>query len=621
MQFAELFAKVADEVLRLSGGYRIWFRQGHKGTPTARNPLSGLAEIAGNFSLSAKRAQALLQDKYEIFGKETGLDSFDTQAQVHLPFWRTSWNGFDPKDYWEIARGWQWLPAVLWAKDTTRRQCVLDKIMVWLEKTPCPNGLAWAVGLDVAIRAINLLLIFSLSGDQRLAPHLTTHLKYLRKRLWLSRHAIRNNHYLGELTAIALLSRAFGETGAENYKSRVEVELARQFYQDGVNMEQSIRYHLFSLQFALLARLFIEIDIPFLEKSGEFLLAAMRPDGTWPSIGDDDSGCVFRLHEEGPGGDYKAMLSILALVCERPDFAFAAGRLYPEAEFFLEDAREKWGRLEAKEPLKRAFVFPDGGFLSARSDWTPEAGHLLIKFGPHKWHAHADLFHVEVSLGGRPVFVDSGTYRYNNVQEKRRYFRSTAAHNTVRFGGRDQSRQLRTFRWLEAAQVTTREIQETPEGLACRFAHSGYKSAGIVHERSLDIPEDFRRIRIEDRITGPGKGRVELFWHLHPDVDIRQVADGVFEITAGSERLGTLAIESPADVTAHLEETLRSEAYGHLGSKKTLVIKTKKSSEKDHLLVSTIEPGQNVRYSNRARGSRCGLHKQWPGDSSSQKNR
>jgi len=121
MQFAELFAKVADEVLRLSGGYRIWFRQGNKGTPTARNPLSGLAEIAGNFSLSAKRAQALLQDKYEIFGKETGLDSFDTQAQVHLPFWWTSWKGFDPKDYWEIARGWQWLPAVLWAKEVVER--------------------------------------------------------------------------------------------------------------------------------------------------------------------------------------------------------------------------------------------------------------------------------------------------------------------------------------------------------------------------------------------------------------------------------------------------------------------------------------------------------------------
>jgi uncharacterized heparinase superfamily protein len=228
---------------------------------------------------------------------------------------------------------------------------------------------------------------------------------------------------------------------------------------------------------------------------------------------------------------------------------------------------------------------------------------------------------VEVSLGGRPVFVDSGTFRYNNVPEKRRYFRGTVAHNTVRFGGRDQSRQLRTFRWLDPAQVITREIQETPEGLACRFTHSGYKQAGIVHERSLDIPEDFRRIRIEDRVAGPGKGTVELFWHLHPDVDIRQVADGVFEITAGSERLGTLAIESPADVMVHLEETPRSEAYGHLGSKKTIIVTANKESEKDLVLVSTIEPGQNVRYSNRARGSRSGLRKQWRGDSSSPKNR
>lgn len=599
MQFAELFAKAADKALCLSGGYRLWFRQGHKGTPAVRNPLLGLAEIAGNSSLSPKWAQVLLQDKYEVFRKEMGMDSFDTQAQVHLPFWRTSWSGFDPKDYWEIARGWQWLPAVLGTKDTRKRQYILDKIMEWLEKNTCPNGLAWVVGLDVAIRAINLLMVFSVSGDERLVPHLSTHLEYLRKRLWFSRHAIRNNHYLGELMAIALLSRAFGENGAEKCKNRVEEELARQFYQEGVNIEQSIRYQVFSLQFALLGKLFLEIDVPFLEKSGEFLLAAMRPNGTWPSIGDDDSGCLFRLHEEGPGGDYKAMLSVLALLFERPDFAFAAGRLYPEAEFFFEEARQKWGRLKVKEPSKKTFVFPDGGFLSARSDWTPEAHHVLIKFGPHKWHAHADLFHVEVSLGGMPVFVDSGTYRYNNVPEKRRYFRGTVAHNTVRFGERDQSRQLRTFRWLEPAQVTTRGIQEAPEGLACHFGHAGYKSAGIVHERNLDIPKDFRRIRIKDRITGTGKGTVELFWHLHPDVDIRQVSDGVFEITAGSERLGILAIKSPVDLMVHLEETPWSEAYGHLGSKKTLIITTKKSSEKDLLLVSTIEPGQNATSAER----------------------
>jgi hypothetical protein len=592
MQFAEILAKAADKALRLSGGYSLWFRQCGKNAPGATKQASGLAGLSQSPVLFQKRTESVLQDRYEVFGKDILLDSFESQAQGNLPFWKASWRGFDPKDYWEIARGWQWLPALLGAKDATKQQLVLDKISEWLEKTPCPNGLAWAVGLDVAIRAVNLFMIFSVSGDQRLASHLSTHLGYLRRMLWLSRHAIRNNHYLGELTAIALLSRALGETGAKNHKERVEEELVRQFYPDGVNVEQSVRYHLFSLQFALLAKLFLEIDVPFLEKSGEFLLASMRPGGSWPSIGDDDSGCVFRLHEEGPGGDYRAMLSILALLCERPDFAFAAGRLYPEAEFFIEGARQKWDRLKAKTPSKKTFVFPHGGFLSSRSGWTPNAGHVLIKFGPHKWHAHADLFHVEVSLNGTPVFIDSGTYRYNNVPEKRRYFRGTAAHNTVRFGERDQSCQLRTFRWLAPAQVATKEIQETPQGLACRFSHSGYKQAGIRHERRLDVAQDFQRIRVEDRITGPGGGPVELFWHLHPDVETRQVADGVLEITAGSETLGTLAIESPADLSVHLKKTLWSEAYGHLGSKKTIIVIANKESDNDLVLVSTIEPGQ-----------------------------
>lgn len=589
MKGRELFIKALDLSLRKTGLYNAIFRSiPKKSNKKMKFPLP-LKDIKHR-SVSISGVQ-LMEDV--AFGNALTAQDISFMAQSNTPFWKTSWRGFDPKDFWEIARGWQWLPAVLEANSPEQRRQILDKIMDWLGKNPCPNGLAWAVGLDVAIRAINLLMIFTISGEERLTPHLSTHLEYLRRMLWLSRYAIRNNHYLGELTAMALLSRALGETSAERWKDEMKEELTRQFYPDGVNVEQSVRYHFFSLQFAVIARLLLEADVPFLEKSGEFLLATMKPDGTWPSIGDDDSGCIFRLHKEGPGGDYKSMLSILALLFERPDFAFAAGRLYPEAELLMENAEEKWSNIEAKIPEQKTFIFPNGGYLSARSSWDRQASYIMIKFGPHKWHAHADLFHVEVSLSGKPVFVDSGTYRYNNIPEERKYFRSTPAHNTVCFDARDQSKQLRTFRWLASAQITRQEIQETPEGLACHFSHSGYKLAGIIHERRIFIPKGFNFVQIEDRVLGTGKGPLELFWHLSPGVDAKQIYPGLFEITAGSGRLGTLVIESQTDLSINVTETPWSEAYGKLGSQKTIMAKIEKESEKELMLVSFIEPRPN----------------------------
>jgi len=49
-------------------------------------------------------------------------------------------------------------------------------------------------------------------------------------------------------------------------------------------------------------------------------------------------------------------------------------------------------------------------------------------------------------MSGIPIFVDSGTFRYNNVPQDRKYFRSTAAHNTLEFNGADQTKQFTNFR-------------------------------------------------------------------------------------------------------------------------------------------------------------------------------
>lgn len=576
---------MADRFCRTTGIYRLILREPETANLQPR-PFPGLRQPA---KVSRGYAERLLKAEGLVFGQSMDLKEFDTVSGRDRPFWKTDWKGFDPKDFWEIARGWQWLPAVLAAKDETERRSILEAILGWLEEHPYPNGLAWAVGLDVAVRAINLLAIAHFAPDEVLVRTLRTHEHYLRKRLWLSRNSMRNNHYLGELTANALLSAFFQQEDADCWRTLLEREIQAQFFPDGVNVEQSIRYHKFSTEFVLLARLFLGIEAPVLEKAGDFLLATRRPDGTWPSIGDDDLGCVIRLHEDGPDGDYRSMLGVLALLFDRGDFAQAAGRLYPEAELLIPDAAKKWEELSKSEE-RRSFLFPNGGFFVAKMGTSRDDLAFLVKFGPHDWHAHADLFQVELSVKGVPLLVDSGTYRYNGVPLERRYFRGTTAHNTLSFRGADQTRQLSTFRWMRPARVKSWSLQEEEQGFFFTGTHDGFGRYGLFHRREIRVNRTIDEMECRDCLEGNEFGVVIVNWHFQPGLELRRLDSSTFGILREEARLATARFKADGDNTqANLEKKEFSPRYGELQAMTVLSLTTNKKAGKDLTLETIFE--------------------------------
>jgi len=533
-------------------------------------------EINKNMSLKSKNF-LVAEEGYLIFQREISLSRFNTIAQSNKPSWKCSWKGFDPKDFWEIARGWQWLPAYLEA-EKNNRSLVIEKIIAWLEANPYPNGLAWAVGLDVAIRSINLLLIYEISQDNRLINYLWQHYIYLKKMLWLSKNAIRNNHYLGELTALTILAKFFGLSNFEKLRECLAKEIKHQFYEDGVNKEQSIRYHKFSLEFVILAYLFLDIKSPVIEKAAEFILATMKPDRTWPSIGDDDMGCVVRLHNEPINGDYLALLSLIGLLLKSGEIKYITKNLSNEAKLLLKDSEKVWEEIKEKEP-KKTHIFENGGYLIHRTGWTENDSYFLLKFGPHKWHAHADLFHIELMIKGTPILIDSGTYRYNNVSKERRYFRSTAAHNIVEFDGLDQTKQWTTFRWHKPAKVIDWKIDQNNESIFFTGAHDGYKNRGIIHRRTVKLEKNLKIIETEDSITGKGKGICKIYWHFHPEVTVEINSKSTVSITKNGKIIGQVQIKSEKPVLLKKIDTLYSKYYSHLSTKHTLVIEFHKAQK------------------------------------------
>ena len=90
-------------------------------------------------------------------------------------------------------------------------------------------------------------------------------------------------------------------------------------------------------------------------------------------------------------------------------------------------------------------------------------------------HGHADALSFVLSLGGVPVLVDPGTYCYHSDPTWREYFRGTAAHNTVRVDGLNQSEAVGPFMWSRKALSTleTFDVAGHPQRFVA--SHDGYR--------------------------------------------------------------------------------------------------------------------------------------------------
>jgi hypothetical protein len=570
-----LFAKVLDRFLKKTGLYSMAFSN----LPDCSCKMRSWKMIYDQILTDNSYQETVTNDRYFIFQQLKDLSDFKKYSQANKPFWQVTWKGFDPKNYWEIVRGWLWLPAYLGVKSDQERESVFKKILSWLETNPYPNGLAWTVNLDVAIRAMNLLIIYSFCQDKRLKEPLWQHYMYIKKRIWFSKISIRNNHYLGELTTLAILAKLFDQKEQHQYKNDLENEFQNQFYRDGVNVEQSMRYHAFSVQFALLAKIFLGLKLPLLERSLDFVLMMQKPDGSWPSFGDDDMGCVFRLNSDPLKEDYDALLGFYGLLYYDSRAKYVLKELPKEPQLFIEGAKEKWTSLKKEEP-PLSKVYPEGGFWTKRTCWGNNANWMMIKFGPHKWHAHADLFHVELSVNGIPVLIDSGTYRYNNVPKERKYFRSTAAHNCLEFEGQDQSKQLTTFRWAQCAKVKKWDIQETEESFNFYGEHNGYSNKGLNCQRKINGNNDLDIINVQDSLEGKEEGQTKVYWHFPKAIDLKSIDPCSFEIQTKEKILGSINIDSNESIECEIIETPYSEHYGHLSKKKTLLISARKKAQK-----------------------------------------
>lgn len=438
----------------------------------------------------------------------------------------------DVKYVWELNRlqGLQPLAAAtLISGDPSHLRAAERMLLSWADANPPFRGLAWASGIEVALRAISLLVLSGLVGD-RLGPQARDAIGSVltASALWLDRFPSRfssaNNHKVAEEAALYLISLSLPQTPArrralERAAAALDAEAALQLLPDGAPAEQSPTYGAFTAEFLLVCdRLGRDGPRPLSERTRErlsalsgFLLALSGPLGGCPRIGDDDEGRV------------------LTLTLPEPDYAENVARLIrPTPD---RPARELRDLLPADPdplpvlgPVGGLISFPDGGYTLLRGSCGGRDAAALLDHGPLGYlsiaaHGHADALSLLLSLDGRPVLIDPGTYLYHSGGAWRDWFRSTRAHNTLTIEGSDQSRMSGAFNWSSRARARRVEAGAQPPAVIAR--HDGYlRRFGAEHEREIRLTGEGLLIR--DRLIGDGARRGltgELTFQLPPELD------------------------------------------------------------------------------------------------------
>jgi hypothetical protein len=458
----------------------------------------------------------------------------------------------DIKYVWEPSRH-QHLSALAFAANAGQNAgYIVGEIDSWLQTNPYLCGVHWTSSLELAERILSWALLYPRIADhvasdqefrQRWLDSIYLHLRQIANKLSL--YSSANNHLIGELVGLFVGSSCFdfwSECSAWRSLAQklLEREICLQVGEDGVNREQAISYHLFTMELLLLAfaigrntkRPFSAGYAQRLRGMATFVETVATSRGDLPWYGDSDDARGFLLAEGESALEVTTQLAGL-LFAEpqwlrfRKTATVAARALVPDLVANLDP-----GVHGAATPRD---LFPDAGLACVRTH--DGSVRLLMDFGPLGFmstaaHGHADALSLWLSIDDEYFLVDAGTYAYHSHPEWRTFFRSTAAHNTARVDGRSQSEMAGRFLWSSKATARLLRFEDSSGQVTIEAEHDGYLRLPepVTHRRTVRFDRATGNVFIEDGFQCAGRHEVELFFHMHEEASVLKVSDGEAEV-------------------------------------------------------------------------------------------
>jgi len=295
-----------------------------------------------------------------------------------------------------------------------------------------------------------------------------------------------------------------------------------------------------------------------LEAMLDFIASCMDAGGHVAALGDADDALIVRFSPAADFRPYQSLLATGSVLFARGDFRHKAGCFDDKSRWLLGDeAAATFAALPADSSgarLQRSFEV--GGCYVLGSDFeSPREVRLIVDAAPLGYlaiaaHGHADALSFVLSVAGRPMLIDPGTYAYHTQPLWREYFRGTSAHNTLRVDGQDQSVSGGPFLWTDHASTRRLALELGADRERLVAEHDGYRrlTEPVVHRREIEYQRSTRLIRVTDKLRGSSAHRVEIFWHFASECQLT-----LAEETATATREGVvLVLRWPAPLTARL---------------------------------------------------------------------
>lgn len=416
---------------------------------------------------------------------------------------------------------------------------VAGQIEDWIKQNPYLIGVNWISALESGIRLLSWICCWRLLRgsrhfdcifNQRSDFWTSVYQHQLFIERTYSRGSSANNHLIGEMSGLfcsALVWPIFPESvrWREMAQGIVEKEIVKQTYSSGINKELAFSYHIFTIEFFILAlweanRANVSFSRKYtdtLRRMIEVIPQLTDAGGNLPTYGDSDDGMAVQLRPRNSSRDKWLLeaghMLAGAKVCIVKPFSLAANVL---------NCKPKKEVAFTQTSTSRGFEHA-GIYVLRNNRGASEEIFLLVDTGALGYlslaaHGHADALSFTLSVGGKPILVDPGTYCYHTQWPWRKYFRGTSGHNTLCVDNHDQSVQAGPFLWTHKAQTTIHAWQPTENGGLLEASHDGYHRVGVTHLRRINLQGD--TIRIYDRVEGNGIHDIALYWHCSPQCSV-----------------------------------------------------------------------------------------------------
>lgn len=494
-------------------------------------------------------------------------------------------NSSDVKNVWEFSRFYfiTTLAKALYITNETKYFSKIDELIAeWERQNPINQSINWTVSMEVAIRSVNLIEIYSLIKasnlvslesekyrlQKKIIEQLLNHKLYIENNLEKGLNS--NNHYLSNIIGLIYIyifmeaevemQHRFNLTYGKKIKSllkELNSELNYQVYSDGFSYEDSISYHALNLEMIVsilnLLKLNAETDYFFKEiKEIEIIafkmykaLQKVLVEGSIPVIGDIDNGRLLIFDESS--NKHKSSFKYLIDIC---------------STYFGEKYKDT-------NCVQESVGFLDAGIYKYKfTNYT-----LFFKCGKIGQnglggHAHNDQLSIMLYVKSQPIFIDSGTGNYTSDRTIRNLLRSTKSHNTLEIENLEQNDI--SFDIFKMNERTFSKILKYDEW-SIAGKHEGYvQEVGSRHIREIVFAND--SILINDRLDKSVNNKVILNFILDDKVVINKINETTCILTRNGIKTSLETQKGKID----FEEVIFSENYGEIKNTIKLVINFEK---------------------------------------------